>query len=111
MTFVADDQMMFEQMEQGLAIIEEAERWIAKNPYVWSRMVNQAANFAAQERHFSIALLVEEVRFNMSVEKVEGQDFKLNNDWNAVFARKLKKYPRIAPYIETRSSKVDGLMW
>ena len=110
MTFVADDYEQLKMFEEGQVLVAEAETWIAKNPKVWNRMVNQAANFAAQERHFSIALLVEEVRFNMRVEKVEGSDFKINNDHRAVFARKLCEYPRIAPFIETRASKVDGLV-
>ena len=103
-------QLAIEQFEEGQALVDEAERWIAANRNVWSRMVNQAANFAAQERRFSIALLVEEVRYSMRVEQVEGSDFKINNDHRAVFARKLREYPRIAPYIEVRASKVDGLV-
>lgn len=110
MTFVAYDQPMFEMFQEGIELVDEAEAWIAANPIVWKRMVNQAANFAAQNRHFSIALLVEEVRYNMRVEKVEGSDFKINNDHRAVFARKLEKYPAIKPFIETRASKVDGLV-
>lgn len=103
-------QQMFDIFEEGTALVNEAEEWIRKNPVVWKRMVNQATNFAAQERRFSIALLVEEVRYNMRVEKVDGSDFLVNNNHRAVFARKLQKYPKIAPYIETRASKADGLV-
>ena len=110
MTWVADDQPMLDLFERGQEMADGAEAWMAKNPAVWERMVNQAANFAAQGRRFSIALLVEEVRFNMRVEKVEGSDFKINNDHRAEFARKLQAFPAIKPYIEIRASKVDGLV-
>ena len=108
MTFVADDAQMFEMMEEGIRLVDRAEQWIAQNPYAWKRIVNKAANYAAQERHFSIARLVEDVRYEMRLDGVD--DFKVNNDFRAVFARKLQKYPMIAPYIETRASKTDGLI-
>lgn len=101
-------QLAIEEFEQGMAVVEKAEAWIAANRNAWAWMQHQAAQYAAQGRRFGIARLVEDCRYDMRLNGVD--DFKVNNDIRAVLARKLKAKREIAPYIEIRASKVDGLV-
>lgn len=88
----------------------EADRWIADNHYAWGEIERAALKYARDGKRFSIRQLCDHVRFEMyTVGLSDG--FKMNNSLHPVFARKLiAKYPELERYIETRKSKVDGLV-
>lgn len=101
-----DGQMALFDVAGGERITEKAKDWVRKNHGVWLWMCSKAAQAAADQRHFSIARLVEEARYTKPVKGVDV--YKINNDIRAPLARMLvDAVPQCAPYIETRSSKVD----
>ena len=102
-------QMVIEEIEQGMALVEKAEAWIVANRNAWAWMNHQAATYASQGRRFSIGRLAEDCRYEMRLQGVD--DFNLNNDIRAVLARKmLNDHPNWGEFMSIRSSKVDGLV-
>lgn len=88
----------------------EADRWIAENPYAWGEIEKAAVRSARNGHRFSIRQLCDHVRFEMATNGFS-DGFKMNNSLHPVFARKLiAKHPELEGYIETRKSKVDGLV-
>lgn len=91
----------------GKDMKRKAMAWRSRNIHAWSRMKEMAIEHAYQGKKFSIDQLVIEARYKMHI---EGSDdgFKVNNTLRAPLARLLiNECPSVAPYIETRSSKVD----
>lgn len=87
---------------------EQADKWIEDNPEAWRFMTIQALKSAENRRRFGIGALCEVVRWEMR--NVRGDEFKLNNNHRAHFARRLvREHPEIGPYIETRRSVLDSL--
>lgn len=104
-----DQQMVIEEIEQGMALVDKAKAWIAANRNAWAWMNHQAATYAAQGRRFSIGRLAEDCRYEMRLRGVD--EFRLNNDIRAVLARiMLKEHPEWGDYMSIRSSKADGLV-
>ena len=102
-------QMVIEEFEAGMALADKAKQWVHQNRSAWADMEHQAAMYVSQGRRFSIAKLAEDARASRRLKGVD--EFALNNDLRAPMARMLiKKHPDWAPYIETRESKVDGLI-
>ena len=102
-------QLVIEQFEQGMALVDKAEQWIAANRNAWAWMNHQAAVYAAQGRRFSIGRLAEDCRYEMRLQGVD--EFRINNDIRAVLARKmLQKHPQWKQLMSTRASKTDGLV-
>ena len=100
------EQMALFDIAGGERITEKAKDWVRRNHGVWLWMCRKAAQAAAEQRHFSIARLVEEARYTKPVEGVD--EYRINNDIRAPLARMLiEAVPQCEQYIETRSSKVD----
>ena len=100
------EQMAMFEIAEGERFMFEAKEWIKMNHETWHWMCGQAMKYAAMEKRFSIARLVEEARYTKPVKGVD--KYKINNDLRAPLARLLKEaVPQCAPYIQTRSSKVD----
>ena len=106
---LGSQQMVIEQLEAGMALADKAKEWVRLNRSAWAEMEYQAAWYVSQNRRFSIAKLAEDARASRRLKGVD--EFALNNDLRAPMARMLiKKHPDWKPYIETRESKVDGLV-
>ena len=102
-------QMVIEQLEEGMALADKAKQWVHQNRSAWADMEYQAAWYVSQGRHFSIAKLAEDARASRRLKGVD--EFSLNNDLRAPMARMLiKKHPDWKQFIEMRESKVDGLV-
>lgn len=102
-------QMAIDAFEQGAALADKAREWVRLNPLAWKDMEYQAADYVRRGKRFSIAKLAEDARAARRLKGVD--DFALNNDLRAPMARMLiAAHPDWAPYIETRASKVDGLV-
>ena len=100
------EQMAMFEIAEGERFMHEAKEWIKMNHEVWHWMCGQAMKYASMEKRFSIARLVEEARYTKPVKGID--KYKINNDLRAPLARLLKEaVPQCAPYIQTRSSKVD----
>ena len=100
------EQMAMFEIAEGERFMYEAKQWIRQNHETWFWMCSQAEHYAAIEKRFSIARLVEEARYTKPVKGID--KYKINNDLRAPLARLLKEaVPQCAPYIQTRSSKVD----
>lgn len=97
-------------MASGAEVAWRAQQWRAENNQAWQYMADLADNEAAHERHFSVRWLMEEARKLDFVDR-NGDLFRINNNYNPVFARMLiQDHPELSDYIETRRSKVDGLV-
>lgn len=90
----------------GLFNLRAAE-WVRSNPEAWRAMKMEARERAANARHFSIAELVEAVRYSpRHIERVDG--FRFNNSYRAPLARMLvREVPECGPFIELRKSVCD----
>lgn len=87
-----------------------AARWRANNPDAWRYMERLAAMDAAHGRRISVSRLVEQCR-RKDFSAADGEQFKINNNYRAAFARMLiRDHPEWAKYIETRRSWVDGMV-
>ncbi len=76
------------------------------NPHVMNALLRLArARLDRGERRIGVKALWEELRSELAVSRPEGA-FKLNNNYTAVYARKLIELePRLATVIETRTRK------
>lgn len=96
---------MFE-LSKGDKFKAQAKDWVRKNHGTWLWMCSQAARAAAEQRHFSVAALVEEARYTKPVVGVD--QYKINHDIRRPLADMLiEAVPQCEPYIERRSSVCD----
>lgn len=87
-----------------------AERWRDNNPDAWAYMVGLAKADADAGRRISVSRLVEQCRAK-DFSTIDGEQFKINNNYRAAFARMLKsEHPEFAPLIETRRAWCDGMV-
>lgn len=90
-------------------MVEKFEQFDRQNPIIYDlikRYVGEA--IAAGRRRIGIAAIFERIRWHLSVETA-GDEFKLNNNYRAFYARKfVRDYPQYAEIFETRSSIADG---
>lgn len=91
---------------KGERFIAEADAWIEANPGAWEWMTSRAVASAMGHRRFSIGALCESVRWEMFARGID--DFKLNNNHRAAFARRIiREHPETEPYIVRRHSACD----
>ena len=89
-------------LERGFRVFHGA------NPHVYEKL----REFALQARqsgrkHLGIAAVFERLRWWASFE-VTGDEFKLNNNWRAFYARMLmEQEPELAGFFEVRKSVAD----
>ncbi len=89
-------------------IVERFDRFHQAHPEVYDELVRLArqAKTAGQKR-LGIAMLYEVVRWNRTIAGLpeDGEPFKLNNDFRALYARLIMQCNRdLADVFETRSS-------
>lgn len=97
-------------MEQGRFTFSEQEfaTYHADNPHIYVKLREYALEAKrAGRKRLSINLLFERLRWYTTVE-TQGDEFKLNNNWRAYYARLLMtQEPQLAGMFETRRSKAD----
>ena len=69
-----------EQIEAG------AREYVASNPDIWALFVRFADQAAKTRSHYSARTIFHRIRWHVEVE-TRGEDFKINNNYSAVFAR------------------------
>ena len=88
------------------SILERFNAFDEANPSVWSMFVRFAFELirCGRERYSADALL-HRIRWEVAVNTV-GDDFKVNNDFAALYARKFREqYPEHAGFFETRERR------
>lgn len=85
--------------------LEEAfAQFNADNPRVYERLVSLAKQYKDRGRKVGIAHLFEVVRWLTFVETVRNDDFKLNNNLRAYYARYIMRTePALAGYFDLRA--------
>ena len=84
------------------ATLARAKKWRERNPGIWAAWERAALGEAAQERRFSMKLVMEQTRRQDRVDS-SGEPVKLNNSHGPIWARMLaSEHPEIRPYIELR---------
>ena len=99
------------QMELGVGkhpLREKFEQFDHDNPHVWN-LFKQFTFEAIRKghRYFSIALVTERIRWEITVNTTD-PEFKLNNNYKAFYARKFHRdYPMYDGLFRTRPSVAD----
>jgi hypothetical protein len=100
LSFAADD-------ERKLTIQERFERFHQRHPEVFAYLV--ALCYELRRRgfqHYGIRPLWERARWHFQVEKEQGADFKLNDNYCSRYARFLmKQFPDLNGFFELRELK------
>ena len=90
-----------------LSISERFELFHARNPQVYQRLHELAlAEAQAGRRRISTKRLYEELRVDGDG-GATGREYRYNNDFTALYARKLVEDPRLAGLIELRQRKAE----
>lgn len=92
---------------KSLTISERFELFHAANPHIYEKLREFALQmrFARKKkrRKYGIKALFERVRWHYEFEVNSDEEFKLNNDFTALYARKLmEREPDLAGFFETR---------
>ena len=93
--------------ERGQTLAERFQAFHQANPHVYAALRGMA--LAMKRRgmaHYSIKAMWEVLRFQAIA--THGDAYKLNNDYTAMYARKLMaEVPELDGFFETRKSKAD----
>ena len=58
--------------------------------------------------HYGIGALWERMRWHFQIERVEGEEFKLNNNFRSRYVRKIiKEHPELADFFELRVLRAE----
>lgn len=99
-----------EQVERGRRKLYRAEAWRRRNPEAWSYLVFIAKDKARKEQPISGRALIEAAREKAFVDR-NGNDSKVNNDYEPIFARWMMiEHPETAQFIERRKTVFDLLI-
>jgi hypothetical protein len=87
----------------------EFEAFDAANPQIWDLFVRFTfMAIRAGKKKGSISLITERIRWEVYIETASNDEFKINNNHRAYYARKWQKlYPEYADFFETRRLR-DG---
>lgn len=93
--------------KSGAAMTREFEDFHRDNPHVYAELRRLALELVdAGATRVGMKMLFEVLRWSQM--RTTGEDFKLNNDLTAPYARLLMdREPRLAGVFETRRSRVD----
>lgn len=99
----------------GSATVGKWERfveWHRTNPHVWIHFVRYAFEvIRAGHDRFSSDAVLHRIRWHMYVEVRSKDDFKINNDYSAYYARCFRAiYPRYADLFEVRAAEEDPIL-
>lgn len=97
----------FVTVPAGAPLQQRFEAFHTLNPKVYDALRGMAVSMRRRGmRRYSIKALWEVLRFQAIA--THGDEFKLNNDYTALYARKLMaEVPELAGFFETRRSKAD----
>lgn len=92
--------------EEGDTIEDRFARFNKANPQVYSALREMALTLKDQGiRHYGIAALFEVLRFSRAMQ-TGGDAYKLNNDYRALYARRLmEEEPELAGFFELRQRR------
>lgn len=76
------------------------------NPWVLAELLRLALEMRRHQSHWGIAAAFEVLRWERRA--TVGDEFKLNNDYRARYARLLNQDPRLRGFFRTRKSAADG---
>ena len=86
-----------------------AAEWMAAHPQAMTVFRDLARRCVERRRRIGISALVERVRWEFSIERHDGEEFKVNNNYAAYIARELiATVPGFAPLIQTRIAEGDS---
>jgi hypothetical protein len=75
------------------------------NPYVWNEFVKFAFDMARKRKRLSARLIIERIRWDMPAQTNPIDQFRINNNFIAYYARKFELFfPGYTGRFETRSS-------
>ena len=94
--------------EEGETIEERFTRFHEANPHVYKALRDMALSLKRRGiQHYGIAALFEVLRFS-SMMQTAGDGFKLNNDYRALYARRLmEEEPELAGFFELRQRRAE----
>lgn len=94
--------------EEGDTIEDRFARFHKANPHVYTNLRIMALSLKSKGiRHYGIAALFEVLRFS-SMMQTDGDGFKLNNDYRALYARRLmEEEPELAGFFELRQRRAE----
>ena len=93
-------------VDQGASIEERFEAFHRANPHVYEALKRLALQLRRNgRRRFGMKALFEYLRFSYALQTV-GDDFKLNNNYTALYARKLMdEVPELRGFFELRGRR------
>ena len=92
-------------------MVDKANAWITRNYRAWNLILAAADSAIIHRNRFSVKKAVEDLR-DSNIVKMTDDDWKISNNYAAVFARLLiKARPQLKEYdlLKIRPSKVDRL--
>jgi hypothetical protein len=98
--------------EKGTSIYSRFKKFHANNPHVYENLVRMAREFRRKgsnhNRKLGIGMLYEVLRWNYYLSTEGEEEFKLSNDFRAVYARKImENEPDLSDAFNTKQSVVD----
>ena len=91
-------------------LVAEFEKFDAENPKLWllfCRFCDQA--IAVGRRKLGVSLIIERIRWEVFITTTSDDDFKINNNHRAYYARKwLAAHPEYPGFFETRKVRNSG---
>jgi len=98
--------------EKDTSIYARFQKFHATNPHVYDNLVRLAREFRRKgsnhNRKLGIGMLYEVLRWNYYLSTEGEEEFKLSNDFRAVYARKImENEPDLADAFNTKQSVVD----
>lgn len=94
-------------LQFGETISQRFAKFHAANPGVYVELERRAlALYRAGRKHIGIALIYEAMRYEWLIRIDHADDWRLNNDYRALYARLLiAEHPELAGVIETRERR------
>lgn len=79
----------------------EANKWMTENPDAMALFEKLALTAASTGRKFGMKLLAERVRWEFTIER-KSDSFKINNNVAYIGRELIRRYPRLANFINLR---------
>jgi len=88
--------------------LSDCELYDRKHPEIWREFVKLTLQLVNQGvRHYGAKAIVEVIRFHRIIHKDDKDEYKINNNITAYYARKFhRNFPQFDGFFETRKSKI-----
>jgi hypothetical protein len=103
--------LIYEEVEEEETLSQKFTRFHNNNPQVYKVMVSMAKAMRSKNpnRKLGIAMLYEVIRWNYYMTTASDDEFKLNNDFKAPYARLImQNNPDLEGAFEIRKSVMDS---